>query len=135
MQKNSINYLKKRRRLTVQIIYKLLIFDENKEFIKQELLDGIQFEEKDEKIDIYIEDVVDQFENIKEKIKELLSTTWKWERIPNMTKAILVTSIYEINKDFSEKAIIIDEALQMVREYIPSENTAFVNGLLDKIDN
>lgn len=58
---------------------------------------------------------------------------WKWERLPLLTQAILLmsyTHFYTIEK--IEKAIIIDVAVNLAKEYIEEKQARFINAILDE---
>jgi transcription antitermination protein NusB len=59
---------------------------------------------------------------------------WDFERISSVDKAILRFSIFSMlyEKDLSEK-IIINEAIEIVKEFGSDESYKFVNGILDAI--
>ena len=59
---------------------------------------------------------------------------WKWERLPLLTQAILLmsyTHFYKIEK--ISKAIVIDVAVNLAKEYIEEKQAKFINGILDKV--
>ncbi|QEH61875.1 transcription antitermination protein NusB [Spiroplasma chinense] len=132
MENKSISFLKKQRRYTVQIIYKLIILQDDTARMKQEILDGLQLSTKNEEIIQYIENVIDKYFELRDELEPLLEESWWWERLPMMVRAILISSLYEIKYYNTPKAIVIDEAIEMVREFIPSWETNFINAVLDK---
>ncbi|ARU91577.1 transcription antitermination protein NusB [Spiroplasma clarkii] len=130
----TVSYLKTRRRYCVQILYKLYIVDEDLTKLKQEVLDGTQFEENSDDMSNFIMKVLDHFVEIQEAVKPLISENWTWERLPNIIKAILINGSYEITQKITSKAIVVNESIDMVREFLPSWDTAFLNAVLDKIE-
>ncbi|WP_338984285.1 transcription antitermination factor NusB [Spiroplasma endosymbiont of Diplazon laetatorius] len=129
----NISKLKNRRRKTIQILYRLFLLEENINKVKQEVLDGFQLETFEEELNNYIFDVLDNSSEYKEAISELLPETWNWSRLPRVIQAILINAVYEINKEITPKAVVINESIELTREYLPSFETAFVNGILDNI--
>ncbi|QGS51943.1 transcription antitermination factor NusB [Spiroplasma tabanidicola] len=130
----SVSYLKKQRRNTVQILYKVSLLNEQIDKIKQELLDNTQFEEINDDLSAYITNVLNQFDDLKQELKKYIPSNWSWERLPNMIKAILISSAFEIINNINPKGIVINESLDMVREFLPSWDTNFVNAILDKLN-
>ena len=63
-----------------------------------------------------------------------LSANWSFDRINKVALAILRTSAYEIlyQKDVSPK-IIIDEAVNIAKNYGTDDSYKFINAILDKI--
>lgn len=58
---------------------------------------------------------------------------WKWERLPLLTQAILLmsyTNFYFIEK--TDKAVIINIAVELAKKYIDDKQAKFINGILDK---
>ena len=74
-----------------------------------------------------------KLEEIDEKIKNSVEG-YSLDRIGKCEKAILRVSLYEIlykNKD--EKAVYIDEAIELSKIYCDESAYAFVNSILDKV--
>ncbi len=129
----TITILKKRRKNTIQILYRLFLLEEDINKIKQEVLDGFQLDSLDEELNNYIFDILENTLEYKKIISSLLPELWNWTRLPKIIQAILVNAVYEIKKGITPKAIIINESIELTRQYLPSFETAFVNGLLDNI--
>ncbi|AKX34138.1 transcription antitermination protein NusB [Spiroplasma litorale] len=128
----SITSLKKRRVLIIQILYRHFLM-EQKNNIKQEIVDGFQLEKNDQDIEEYSFNLIDQLENLIKICEDNLSDNWKWKRIPNIIKAILVNGVYEINNKITPKSVIINESINLSRSFLPSWDTSFINAILDKI--
>lgn len=61
---------------------------------------------------------------------------WKWERLPLLTQAILLmsyTHFYHIEK--IDKAIVIDVAVRLAKEYEEEKQAKFINAILDETLN
>ena len=81
-----------------------------------------------------ISGTVEHVAEIDELIKSHLSANWTLERINKVTLAILRTSIYEMKfQNGSEPKIVIDEAVNIAREYGLEDSYKFINAVLDKI--
>ena len=73
------------------------------------------------------------YKDIVNKIIPLLQG-WTWERIPLLTKAILLmsyTHYYDIEK--IDKKIVINEAVSLEKKYVDEKQAKFVNAILDKL--
>ena len=83
---------------------------------------------------IIVTGTIEHVAQIDELIKNHLSANWTMERINKVTLAILRMSIYEMEfqKD-SQKKIVIDEAVNIAREYGLEDSYKFINAVLDKI--
>ena len=83
---------------------------------------------------LIISGTVEHLAEIDELIKTHLSANWTLERINKVTLAILRTSIYEMKfQKGSEPKIVIDEAVNIAREYGLEDSYKFINAVLDKI--
>ncbi|AGR41227.1 transcription antitermination factor NusB [Spiroplasma taiwanense] len=132
MQK-SINELKNRRKKAIQILYRLFLLDNNIDKIKQEILDGFQLKSIDENQNEFLFNLLEQIDLLIEIVSNLLENNWNWNRIPKIIQAILINGAYEIKNNITLKAIVINESIELTRQYLPSWDTNFINGLLDKI--
>ena len=59
---------------------------------------------------------------------------WKWDRIPLLTRAILVMSyahFYYVEK--VDKSIVINTAVQLAKTYVEEKQAKFVNAILDGV--
>jgi transcription antitermination protein NusB len=80
-----------------------------------------------------ISGTIENIKTIDDIIKSKLRN-WDFERISSIDKAILRFSIFSImhEKELPEK-IIINEAIEIVKEFGSDESYKFVNGILDAI--
>lgn len=59
---------------------------------------------------------------------------WKWERIPLLTRAILIMSyahFYFVEK--TPKSVIIDIAVSLARKYSDDKQADFIHAILDEV--
>ena len=81
-----------------------------------------------------ISGTVEHVAEIDELIKKHLSDNWTLERINKVSLAILRISIYEMKfQTGSQPKIVIDEAVNIAREYGLEDSYKFINAVLDKI--
>lgn len=60
---------------------------------------------------------------------------WNIERMPVIDRNIMRMALYEmLYEEGSQKAIVIDEAVEMAKKYCDASSSSFINALLDKID-
>ena len=77
---------------------------------------------------------IEHIQEIDELIKNHLSENWTLERINKVSLAILRTSIFEMKfQNGSQPKIVIDEAVNIAREYGLEDSYKFINAVLDKI--
>lgn len=81
-----------------------------------------------------ISGTIEHISEIDEKIKSHLSASWSMERINRVSLAVLRTSIYElVYQKQSEPKIVIDEAINIAKNYGSDDSYKFINAVLDKI--
>ena len=61
------------------------------------------------------------------------SSNWRIERMPVVDRNILRLAIYEMDELQTPPAVVIDEALELARQFSGDESVAFINGVLDAI--
>lgn len=60
--------------------------------------------------------------------------SWTWERIPVLTRSILImsyTHYYFVEK--IDKRIVIDIAVELSKTYLDEKQTKFINAILDEV--
>jgi N utilization substance protein B len=63
----------------------------------------------------------------------LKSENWRLERMPTVDRNILRMAIYEMSRDETPAAVVIDEALELARQFSGEESVSFINGILDAV--
>jgi len=59
---------------------------------------------------------------------------WSVERLPNVDRAILRLAIWELlAQPDVPSAVVIDEAVELAKEYSTERSSSFVNGVLDAV--
>jgi N utilization substance protein B len=61
------------------------------------------------------------------------SEHWRLERMPAVDRNILRMAIYEMSRDETPAAVVIDEALELARQFSGEESVSFINGILDAV--
>jgi transcription antitermination protein NusB len=61
------------------------------------------------------------------------SAHWKLERMPIVDRNILRLAIYEMSRLDTPAAVVIDEALELARQFSGEDSVAFINGILDAV--
>ncbi len=83
---------------------------------------------------IIISGTISHIDEIDKLIENHLSSSWSMERISRVSLAILRTSVYEILfQNGSEPRIVIDEAVNISKDYDTDDSYKFINAVLDKI--
>lgn len=61
------------------------------------------------------------------------SANWRLERMPAVDRNILRLAVYEMSSTDTPAPVVIDEALELAREFSTDESVAFINGVLDAL--
>jgi len=64
---------------------------------------------------------------------EARSANWRLERMAVVDRNILRLAIYELSRAEVPAVVIIDEALELARQFSNQESLAFINGVLDAV--
>ena len=83
---------------------------------------------------IIISGTISHIDEIDKLIENHLSSSWSMERISRVALAILRTGVYEILfQNGSEPRIVIDEAVNIAKDFDTDDSYKFINAVLDKI--
>jgi transcription antitermination protein NusB len=61
------------------------------------------------------------------------SANWRIERMPVVDRNVLRLGIYEMTEAQIPPAVVIDEALELARQFSGEESVSFINGVLDAV--
>ncbi len=64
---------------------------------------------------------------------EAKSENWRLQRMPVVDRNILRLAIYELTQQAVPAPVIIDEALELARQFSGDESLSFINGILDAV--
>jgi N utilization substance protein B len=64
---------------------------------------------------------------------ETYSEGWSIERMPNVDRAILRVGIWEILYTDTPNGVVVNEAVDVAKEYSTEESGGFINGLLSRV--
>lgn len=86
---------------------------------------------------LYAREIVDGVTDHRDEIDELISSYavgWAIDRMPNVDRAVLRLASWELlhNAEVPE-AVVIDEAVELAKQYSTDDSARFVNGVLGKI--
>jgi transcription antitermination protein NusB len=62
------------------------------------------------------------------------SANWRLERMPAVDRNILRLAIHEMSEVGTPAPVVIDEALELARQFSGDESVAFINGVLDAVN-
>lgn len=72
----------------------------------------------------------------RDELDEVLRKTavnWRVDRMPPTDRNVLRLGLYEMTKLGTPPAVVIDEAIEIAREFGTENSSAFVNGILDRL--
>ena len=77
---------------------------------------------------------VEHLSEIDENIKKHLAANWDFNRVNKVSLSILRMSVYSLlyQKDIAA-SVVIDEAIQIAKEFGADDSFRFINAVLDKI--
>ncbi len=58
---------------------------------------------------------------------------WKLDRMPLVDRNVLRMAIYEMSRKDTPAAVVIDEALELARQFAGDESVSFINAVLDAV--
>jgi N utilization substance protein B len=61
------------------------------------------------------------------------SQHWRLERMPTVDRNILRLAVFEMTRSDTPPAVVIDEALELARQFSGEESVGFINGVLDAV--
>lgn len=65
---------------------------------------------------------------------EARAQNWRLERMPVVDRNILRLAIYELIEGVIPAPVVIDEALELARQFSSDESVPFINGILDAVN-
>ena len=83
---------------------------------------------------LIIAGTISHIDEIDKLIEGHLSSSWSMDRISRVALAILRTSVYELLfQNGAEAKIVIDEAVNIAKDFDTDDSYKFINAVLDKI--
>lgn len=83
---------------------------------------------------LIIAGTISHIDEIDKLIESHLSASWSMERISRVALAILRTSVYELLfQNGAEPKVVIDEAVNIAKDFDTDDSYKFINAVLDKI--
>ena len=137
---NPLQTLRRRnRQLAIECLFKLENSDDYEESHVNSLIQEVfELENKTAFDTTYakslIQGVMNDRSQIDQVISDHLKEGWKLARIPKVDRNILRVAIYELlNIRETDGAVIINEAIELSKEFSTENSPAFINGLLESV--
>ena len=87
-------------------------------------------------IDPYILDcVIECLENKQQYVANINKNlkNWEFSRLGYIEQAVLLLAAHEIDAKKADKAVIINEAVELAKKYCDEDSYKFINGVLDNL--
>lgn len=118
------------------VVALLYAYDSGNENIKDfavEILDEKKIRNKQQEFALGLfEGAMQHLEAIDTIIKEQLKS-WDFEKLGGMEKALMRLATYEIRYTDTDRAVVINEAVELSKKFCSEQSPKFVNGVLDAI--
>ncbi len=126
------------RKVAFELIYSLEILKiEREEYEEQINLFLENHEITEDRVKKYVEDVVygieENKQDILEKINSELSEKWELSRLSKISLAILKLAVYEMLYKEVPYKVVINEAVEIAKNYGDDSAPSFINGVLASI--
>lgn len=113
-------------------IYQYLLTDKSIDDIFD---DNLDIDDK-QSISFIVEKTVETLNNydeLKEVISSHLTESWDYDRLGFIEQAILLMSAEELLHSDTDRAIVINEAVEIAKKYCDDDAPKLINGVLDQI--
>jgi N utilization substance protein B len=87
---------------------------------------------RDEFMEALVRGAADKATEIDQRISAK-SEHWRLERMPVVDRNILRLAVYEMSELNTPAPVVIDEALELARQFSGDESVSFINGVLDAV--
>ena len=88
--------------------------------------------EHDEFMEALVRGTSEKSSDIDRRIAEK-SEHWRLDRMPVVDRNILRLAVYEMSEIKTPVPVVIDEALELARQFSGDESVSFINGVLDAV--
>jgi N utilization substance protein B len=121
------------RKAVIGLLYAYDLGNENIAKFSDEILEEDKIRNKQREFSHTLFDgTIENLEMLDEQIQEHLSE-WDYDSIGKVEKAILRLGAFEILVQKTDKAIIINEAVELAKELADEKSPKFINGVLDAL--
>lgn len=93
---------------------------------------GISYSENSDYVKNVVAYALNHYGEIKNVFIPYLNK-WKWERLPLLTQAILLTSYAHTKVEEVDKRVVINVAVDLAKKYVEPKQAKFINAILDGV--
>lgn len=127
----------KARKRAFQIIFEADQRGSTPSVVLEEWIEHARTDSRQPPVSEYVVELIEGYSEHAERIDELISTyavDWSLDRMPAVDRSVLRLGAYElIWSEETPEPVVIDEAVQLAREFSTDESPAFINGLLGRL--
>lgn len=121
------------REIACSLVFEYLFNKKENELTKQELFDENKLIKADEEFASFLADgVIANFDQLESIIKSNIKD-FSFSQLVKMDEAILLVAIFELKHTDLDRAVIINEALNIAKKYSTDKSASFINGVLASI--
>ena len=121
------------RELACELVFEYLFNKKKNDLTKQSLVDENKLIKADEQFVTFLTDgVIENFDELEGKIKENIRD-FSFSQLVKMDEAILLVATFELLHSDLDRAVIINEALNVAKKFSTEKSASFINGVLSSI--
>lgn len=133
MDKNKSNLSQHQKRINIiEILYQYFLEQDQQEKF-EEYLKTITTDRNQGQITT-VKDILWYQSDLTKEIEKHLKPGWSFKSLKPTEQAILILATYEILHTNTDKAIIINEAVILAKQYCDGNVYKYINGVLDKVN-
>jgi N utilization substance protein B len=122
------------REAVAGLLYAYQSGNQNIEKFAKEMLDEKKIRNKQQEFAMTLfEGVIKNIETIDKKIISNLKG-WEFEKLGDMEKALLRLATFEILYSEVDRAVVINEAVELSKKFCTEQSPKFINGVLDAVE-
>ena len=121
------------RRFALQMLY---LFDQNPEADKDRMQVELRRQFTEEPLRQFTWSLISGVIASRDELDEVIcrtATNWRLERMAPTDRNVLRMGLYEMTRMGTPAAVVIDESIEISREFGTENSSSFVNGILDKL--
>lgn len=121
------------RRFALQMLY---LLDQNPEADKDRVQIELRRQFLEEPLRQFTWSLISGVVASRNELDEIIcrtATNWRLERMAPTDRNVLRMGLYEMTKMGTPAAVVIDESIEIAREFGTENSSSFVNGILDKL--
>ncbi len=121
------------RRFALQMLY---LLDQNPEADQDRVQTALRKEFSDNALREFTWSLISGVIATRDELDEVLcrtATNWRLERMAPTDRNVLRMGLFEMTRLGTPAAVVIDEAIEIAREFGTENSSSFVNGILDKL--